>query len=310
MTLLPEYTWKELADMDAGEQFNVPNLAPKGGMTIIHSAPKRGKSLLIWSALAELHQTGTWWGDEVPIPPLVHLWTEEPLSMIQQKMQQVRFPVEAAGRALPSVFRQAEHQNWERLLYDAAVSWGNEAPDVLVIDTLGHFAMGKRDVSDYGESIDVLGTLRRTVQAAKPDMSILLMHHSRKAAGQSVESALGSTALAGMVDAILEFDRVDVDPNWRVLKGDTRWGGEYEKMLSWEEGIGRYTVRERVTSRSAIHQALDEGLAMTVTELVEHVLGQTGRTITRQAIQKIINGDQDIIQDGKRGQATLYAARV
>lgn len=120
--------------------------------------------------------------------------------------------------------------------------------EFVIIDTLARF-VSVQDLNDYAEVTKKLTPLAELCR--ETNTTILLTHHSRKGAGDDAgDSALGSTAIFGMVDSLF---RIQMDSSRaRYFETQLRYGRDITPtLLNFDQDTRRVTLGEsRAESRS------------------------------------------------------------
>lgn len=111
-----------------------------------------------------------------------------------------------------------------------AVKWlrataQSHRPVLIVIDTLQRFARF-HDINDYARVTNALDPLMHL--ARETGAHILVTHHAKKTGGSDGDAVLGSTALFGAVDTLLDMQRVD---GRRTLRTYQRYGQDLEETI-------------------------------------------------------------------------------
>ena len=257
-TLLADWL-NEAAD---NTMWHLPFIAPAGAITLLTGGPKAGKSQLIWGMLSEALRQNTALGDPVVPGITVHILTEERPASVKRMVQRVGLAdCLPQGEEHPQWYVTGYHDlsdhDWAQMIDGAAATWqlAGESPDLLVVDTLGRWATaadGKAvDWNDYGQVVGKLAPLSR-LSGIFPHMAIVLVHHSRKSGGDTIESALGSAGLTGAVDNIVAIDQPEGgDEFTRRLRFAGRIEpqgvgvGVGEKWVRWDSTTGLYCYAKR-----------------------------------------------------------------
>lgn len=274
-TLLAD--WLDSAGDDT--VWHLPYVAAAGAITLLTGGPKAGKSQLIWGMLSEALRQNTALGDPVVPGLTVHILTEErPASLMKMVRRVGLADYLPRGDDPPQWFVTGYHDlnnhDWATMIDHAAATWqlAGESPDLLVVDTLGHWAGsgdGKSvDWNDYGQVVGKLAPLSR-LSGIFPHMAIVLIHHSRKSGGDTIESALGSAGLTGAVDNIVAIDEPEGgDKFTRRLRFAGRIEpegagvGVGEKWVRWDSTTGLYSYAKR-----------NEAVELLVTEILDDADG-------------------------------------
>ena len=257
-TLLAD--WLDAADDST--MWHLPYIAPAGAITLLTGGPKAGKSQLIWGMLSEALRQNTALGDPVVPGLTVHILTEERPASVKRMVQRVGLAdCLPRGEEHPQWYVTGYHDlndhDWATMIEGAMTTWqvAGESPDLLVVDTLGRWATaadGKSvDWNDYGQVVGKLAPLSR-MSGLFPHMAIVLVHHSRKSGGDTIESALGSAGLTGAVDNIVAIDEPEGgDQFTRRLRFAGRIEpegagvGVSEKWVRWDSTTGLYSNVQR-----------------------------------------------------------------
>ena len=118
----------------------------------------------------------------------------------------------------------------------------DEHPDIglIIIDTLGHIRLGENTgQSLYAAAVGALAGLATLAQERR--IAVMLVSHTRKAAGDEVKLIIGSTAEAGTVD-----NGLTITSGQEVYTGRFRtWGRDVsrlDKAASFSEDTGLWTL--------------------------------------------------------------------
>ena len=255
------YTLADLANIPETEWL-IPGILPDGGLCLLSGPSGSGKSLWVASLLKAGATGGRFLGRE--IPPL-HSWYFSEASPRDTKSQFAR--VGMGGDAdIRIAFHGTEKPRSSYLLadliwrqFDAHKGFG-ALPRLIVIDTMGKWLSGCSDWNDYTEStreLDPLVRLGAHLEAG--GCTLLVLHHASKSGAKgSVESSLGSTAIAGSFGTKLQFWQKP-DSERRAIAVSTRAGdsGYFEMEL---DDSGEYQhVNDRAELEAAIFDAIGLG---------------------------------------------------
>jgi hypothetical protein len=185
-----------------------------------------------------------------------------------------------------------------------------ERPVLIIVDTLQALVRAK-DLNDYAvvsKALEPLVRIARNVGA-----HVLFVHHARKGrTKQDGDSVLGSTAIMGVVDTLIEVRRAN---GCRTLWTTQRYGEDDLEEAIFEldptTGIpslgGPRAAFEEGRLEDAILSALrDASDSLTEDEVNHRVSGQTGRK--RAALRRLVRqGSVVRIGKGVRGDGYRYS---
>jgi hypothetical protein len=160
----------------------------------------------------------------------------------------------------------------------------------LIIDTLQKLFGSKiQDLNDYAQVVNALAPIQN--KARQTNSSILFIHHGKKLEVDEVgDNALGSTALFGGCDTLLEMK---IKEKERVLSSSQRVGTELEGVVVRlnEDGeiISEGTLEEiRIRNTEEwITPLLKDSAGLTTDEIVKH-LSEAHETISRAPVVKAL----------------------
>jgi hypothetical protein len=200
--------------------------------------PKRGKSTLVWALVNAVRRgAGSFLGREVNGGQVVYV-SEEGRDTLGEKI--------APGPGLAVLDRAGTFPR--RPWPEVVSSIGDVAREVdaalVVVDTLPWWAgLGAEAEKDAGRMQEALEPL---LEVAATGPAVLVIHHDRKGGGEDGESARGSTASVGTVDAVINLPRrseKEQPSSRRTLLGLSRWAGATPEALVYErQGDGALVV--------------------------------------------------------------------
>jgi hypothetical protein len=174
---------------------------PRGGVTLLTSLWKAGKTTLIALLLDRLRTGGTLAGQTLT-PGRAVVVSEESPRLWRLRTQRLGFGNHLTWLCRP--FRgKPSHEEWLFLLNRLIALKEVEGLDLVVIDPLAAFLPG-REENSAPLMLEALAPLQRLTAL---DISILLAHHPRRHPSPSGQASRGSGALPGFVDVIIEMDR-------------------------------------------------------------------------------------------------------
>ena len=217
---------EDLYNADDGEmEWLVDGMLSCGGLSLLTSAPKAGKSTLARCLTAAVAQGRDWLGRTVRQGNVLLLSLEDHRRDVREHFKLLHVTTDHP------VFMQIgliDLRYGVPLLHEAMQ---RTKPVLVVIDTLMRFAKIK-DANDYAHVTEALNPVIE--MARNTEAHIMLTHHSRKSGGQDGSEALGSTALFGSVDTLLSLKR---DGTRRTLYSVQRSGDDLPEMvLDLEDG--------------------------------------------------------------------------
>ena len=243
---LPFVSW---ADLQAAAPPEPPwvlgGYLAHGTTTMLAGKPKSGKSTLA-CAIAEAVDAGapSFLGRAVGGGPVVYL-SEEGASTLAPKL--------SASSRSSALARDAVWPKpaWAPLVAGAVSEAKRIGAVLLVIDSLSFWAaFGEGQEKDAGkaqEAMDALG------EATRAGLSVLLVHHQRKAGGEDGDAVRGSGAIFAAVDVLIELERTgeDAPPGQRRLVAVGRWRDLVPPVLvvDRDPAMGAWAVVGEAASR-------------------------------------------------------------
>ncbi len=251
----------------------------RGAVTAVGGKPKAGKSTLVLAAV-EAIATGapTFLGRGIRGGPVVYV-SEEGAGTLRSKLPTSdRIRVLTREDAWPK-------PTWTDLVLAAVTEARRVDAVLLVIDTFAYWAaLGADQEKDAGA---VGGALNALVEAALAGLAVVLVHHHRKGGGENGDALRGSTALPGVVEVIMDIERLpdpDAPPAHRQILGLGRYPERTPAALvvdrdpatcAWRvigEADGRSDA-ERVSWREKLLGALPATEPGATREDIERLLG-------------------------------------
>ena len=192
---------------------------PAGGLSMIVGKPKAGKTTLARALALAVSRGEPWLGWETTQGPVIYLALEE-------RESEVRDHFKTMGAVGTEPLRLLVGPSPGKLVEQLAKTAERERPVLVIVDTLQRLIQAK-DLNDYAEVNRLLDPLTRI--AKDTGAHILFAHHSRKGpVVKDGDSALGSTALTGGVDTIIQLRRGE---RCRTLWTRQRSGGDLEEII-------------------------------------------------------------------------------
>ncbi|HUZ48783.1 MAG TPA: AAA family ATPase [Candidatus Dormibacteraeota bacterium] len=196
----------------------VEGLLPDGGTSLFVAKPKVGKSTMLQNLAFAVARGEPFLGRATTQGVVVYLAIEDKPSELARA-----FRAMGAGEGDPVHFHCARTP-------DDAGAWLQRvveqyAPALIVVDTFQRFAK-LRDLNDYALVTNAFGALCDLARSCGAHLAA--SHHGKKAGGDDGDAVLGSTALFGAVDTLVELRRHDRE---RTVFSFQRYGIDLEKTL-------------------------------------------------------------------------------
>lgn len=172
----------------------------RGLMTLLASAPKVGKSTLLYHLLSAMYKGEPLFGLSTQMVPTL-IFTEDPAEEIRNR----RDLLGLHGSPIHCVPIQPG-LTWPEVILFAKRKIENSGVGLLILDTVSRF-WGVTSEDDAAEVIRTLGPLYALTR--HHNVGTVLVHHTRKARGYGGRAIRGSNALPGAVDVIIEFDKIN-----------------------------------------------------------------------------------------------------
>lgn len=260
----------------------------EGWSHLLSAYPKVGKTELITRIVAEWCRNGY----------SVHYITEEPMGVWAKRLRAMRwaggnlhlsFAMGATGQAIVANIRQ-------------------RTQPIVIVDTLRLLG-----IENENDSAMVAKAMSPLIAACrKGEKTLVAVHHTRKTGGEYGMASAGSHAFAGMVDVVLELNRVKKEKNMRVLSGIGRID-EVEDVLYIKDGrdfrvIHNASTTERVIDK--IRGLILPGEWWSVKEIAEEIPGHSVDKTIRPAIKELVQtGELDHRKSTGKGTPDEYTWR-
>lgn len=229
-------------------RYAVPELLPEG-FTLLAGSPKVGKSWLVLDMLLAVAGAGLALSS-IPVRdprPVLYLALEDGDRRMQDRCRTL-----LNGRQIPPRFHYVTDCTYPLLTIASWLDRNDGA--VIVLDTLGKVMEdGKPGDNSYQRDYKMTGGFKR-ICADFPGVSILAVHHDRKATSEDfVQSVSGTNGIAGGADTIMILNR-DRNSDAGLLKVTGRDVLESEYALtrsgpSWQlHGGTLESARQAATS--------------------------------------------------------------
>jgi hypothetical protein len=182
--------------------------------------------------------------------------------------------------------------------------WMHAYPDtvLIIVDVLQRFR-GARDprTSPYEADYAMLGLLQRFA-SARPGLTILVVHHTKKGGSEDpVEAISGTFGITGAADAYVVLVRRQDQERWAVHIDGRDWEPwQHDFMWEFRQGTGWEwlgVLDEDLTDRQAEILALAKDKPLTPSFLAE-AFG-ISKPAAHEALQALVNKDLLFNQGGK-----------
>jgi hypothetical protein len=192
----------------------------RGGLTLLTSQWKSGKTTLVSVLLARLETGGEFAGLSLAAGKAVVLSEEGPYHW-QSRHRRLHFGDHVGWFCRP--FRgKPRSEDWIALLDHVADLHAARGLSLIVIDPLAGFLPGKSE-NDASAVLDALMPLQRLTTLG---LAVLVLHHPRKEETEPGQAARGSGALSGYADILIEMrhcPRASDDDRCRRLHAFSRF---------------------------------------------------------------------------------------
>lgn len=315
--------FRTMAEIKAAGSLEIPWLAKgflvSGGITLVSGLMKGGKSTWLYAMLAAIERgDADFCGQPIlkPGTPSI-LITEEPEFAIADKWDRLGMN---NGRHLlytPSVdYPRLSIEKIVSHALAARVAAGGEH-GILVLDTLRHF--GQFEAGGENDNSTVQAAIAPLKRAAAAGLSVVILHHMKKAGGEEGTASAGAGALLGGVEIGIELRRFGSgqggkDTTQRAMKFYGRCGVLPETVIDYDEATGQYHAigdAENAREGAKIRKVADTLARIhrwATTEEVAELTGFRLRAVKDTLQAAVIAQAVRRINSGLRGNPYLYAA--
>lgn len=181
----------------------------QGDIAILAGAPKSGKTTLLVEAVkAVASEHGTFLGEEVQHGDVVIVSEERAAQVVEKLDGFAGVHVLTRDNAIPK-------PSWPAIVAAALKRCEDTGAVLLIIDTVRWWTDldGDKSKSDGW----VMTAMRELAAASALDVTVLIVHHTRKGGGDNGEAVANSNALVGACDVLLEYETGSA-PTERILK--------------------------------------------------------------------------------------------
>jgi hypothetical protein len=283
----------------------VDGLILQGGLTLLIGKPKVGKSTLARSIGLAVALGRPILGRQVRQGPVLMLThhREDPPAAVREHLLKMGV---REGDAVPLYIADGV-----QALGDILAWVETNRPALIVIDTIARYTSFE-DVNDYTKVLAALEPLQDL--ARQYGTAVLALHHAPKTGDdrETIDSPLGSTALAGSADVIMRYKRTG---DRRILQTVNRFGDDLPATVvtlgpdGWPEAVGSLQEVQASEEERAILDAIAANGPMTKDELRE-ALGRQATDLVRTLHRLLRAGRLTRTGSGKRGDPYRYLIPV
>jgi hypothetical protein len=302
----PEFTSLEdlLNEPDEEIAWIVEGLLPSGGFSLMVAKPKVGKSTLARQLALAVIRGEPFLGRQTIKGAVLYIALEEKRGEVRKHFRLMG----AVGTKELGVYVGSTPEGaYEWLKKEIEL----KKPLLVIVDTLFRFTH-VADLNDYAKvnaALDPLLTLARTYSA-----HLMALHHARKSAGDGADTTLGSTAIFGTVDTLINLKRTDAR---RTIDTIQRYGVDMETtVLNFD----------METKMAFLGGTKEEDDIMNIAEAVLEFLNSQDEPVTEKVIDDDVEGKTTLkrkalrdlfakgeivrIGGGKRGDPYLYSCSL
>jgi hypothetical protein len=302
----PEFTSLEdlLNEPDEEIDWIVEGLLPSGGFSLMVAKPKVGKSTLARQLALAVIRGEPFLGRQTIKGAVLYIALEEKRGEVRKHFRLMG----AVGTKELGVYVGSTPEGaYEWLKKEIEL----KKPLLVIVDTLFRFTR-VADLNDYAKvnaALDPLLTLARTYSA-----HLMALHHARKSAGDGADTTLGSTAIFGTVDTLINLKRTDAR---RTIDTIQRYGVDMETTVlnfDLETKMAFLGGTKEEDDIMNIAEAVLEFLKSQDDPVTEKVVdgeveGKT--TLKRKALRDLFaKGKVARTGSGKRGDPYLYSCSL
>lgn len=298
------YGFKRLGDLllepEEDLEWVVDNILLSGGTAILSGRPKGGKSTLARALALNVARGEHFLGRPTTKGTVLYLGMEEKPSQVRAHFKSM------GGNADDNIYIYCKGAPEEPLIWLTA-SIAKYKPILIIVDTMQRLTRVK-DTNDYAV---VANALEPVIDLARSTGAhLLLTHHTGRANGTGVDAPMGSTAIAGAFDTLLNLNRKG---DMRTIASVQRYGVDLEEtvIVKADNGCvmaaGSRKNHEEHESADAIISFLAENPGADQQQIRDGVEGHR-ITVIVAALRRLVDGQAlDRKGAGKRGDPYLYS---
>jgi hypothetical protein len=302
-----------LAQSETFTEWVLHSYLPRGGVALLSSRPKVGKTTLTAHAVKALLEGSSFLGAEAALDGRVAWLSEEPPALFADRLRSLGL----ADDRLLVCFR---HQSHGRALVELVAEAFDLGATLVVVDTVAAWA----GIEDENSATEVEAALRPVINLVQEKGAcLLLLHHLNKSDGPEGTAHRGSGHLVAMVDVAIELRRPEgnAPQGRRMLRALSRYHETPQELVIELGGEGYIALGtgEEVSRQQAERALLDvlpgpseEPIAFegrggedtVVSRLAELRLGRT--TLHQALVALVERGQVERHGLGKRGDPYRY----
>ena len=279
----------------------VSGMLPSGGLGLLVAKPKVGKSTMARNLALCVARGEVFLGRQCSKGVVLYLAIEEKQSEVKKHFALMGAD---ANDTVYCCFGSIEGDPFALLREQIE----KVRPSLVIIDPLFLF-IRVRDGNDYAEVTRILEPLRTL--ARKNGAHFLLVHHMGKGAGEDGDGVLGSTALFGGVDCLIEYRK---RATGRSVKSIPRYGELLEEtIIELDDSTGRISggstveiERRRHIAKAVLESLTDGGLPESI--LKERV--EANNNLIQSVLREMVTEGQLVKSGGgRRNDPFVYSLR-
>jgi predicted transcriptional regulator len=301
--IVPAGDWLRIRQ--EASEWVVDGLVLRGGLTLLIGKPKTGKSTLARAIALAVALGRSILGRRVRQGPALLLAhpREDPPAAVREHLYRMGI---REGDTVPLYVADGV-----QTLGDVMEWIEKTRPALIVIDTIARYTSFE-DVNDYTKVLAALEPIQDL--ARHYGTAVLALHHAPKTGDdrETIDSPLGSTALAGSADIVMRYRRTG---DRRILQSVSRFGDDTQETVitldpdGWPAAIGSLQEVRAQEEEQAILDALAANGPLTKDELRE-VLGRQATDLVRTLHGLLRAGRLTRTGSGKRGDPYRYFTPV
>ena len=198
---------KKLMEMDIKREYLIPDVLPSPSVVLIYGAGGDGKSMSAWT-IAKHVASGIPFvvrGKLVPVKkgPVLILNGDQPLSSVQEQLEEVEYPIDSNTKILTD-WQLQRYAQFVQLIKD-------HKPKLVIIDSLIGCSGGKAFDENKSDFATPLYWLTRNNGNLFEKTSILIIHHANKQGGFR-----GSSSIRDAVDETWALSKPTPDQKEKI----------------------------------------------------------------------------------------------
>jgi len=227
---------KLMDEPSVSQKWLVDGMLPKGGLGLLASFPKVGKSTVSRDLARCIALGRPFLGQDVEKGKVSILTLEDIPSEVTDQFRGMGLPES------PDIMICAATPP-EDPVRSLEIHLNEDRPALLIIDTLVRYFQIS-DANDYSKVSKCFDSILKVVRSSPAQTHVLMLHHRRKGSHQrkedGVESILGSTALSASMDTILLLSE---SRDVRKIRTIQRYGHNLEEsFLNFDEDSGGFSL--------------------------------------------------------------------